>query len=188
MLGHLDHQRVQPTLIDRAWDLDRFTAKDVVMTSMGNASRAVITPYYPALPMEHTVFDRLDWAAIYGRPFSEAVLRVHRDKGAITVANVVVRHCALPSVSGINTVNQAGATFPTDPDREYGTMESVIDEVMRQRALGESIESATGTVYVAEQKSRGAAGKWATSTTFDTGGIVALKQAVLGTEYKTHFL
>jgi hypothetical protein len=175
MLGYLDDQRVQPSLIDLAWDLERIADQDIVMTSMGNASRAVITPYYPALPMEHTVFDRLDWAAVYGRPLSEAVIRVHRDNKAVTAANVVVRHCAVPAVGEVNKVCQAAAQFPTDPDREYGTMERVIDEVIRQRALGESIESATGTIYVAERKRRGDAGKWATSLTYSTDDVVALK-------------
>lgn len=161
-LASLSEKVHSATLIDAAQSCGKIAAQDLVMTSMGNVHRAVITPYYPAFQLEHSLFDRLAWAGIFRRPFVEAALHVRADKaGSLRAANVVLRLCENPEL-GNTTVLETGCSFPLDDGRKYGTMERVVDDICAiGRHLGQPLPGRTGWVDVAGVQ--GSNGKWAIS-------------------------
>jgi hypothetical protein len=161
-LALLEERIVSPNLIDAAFACGELATQSLIMTSMGNASEAVITPYYTSLQFENNLFDRLGWAATIRRPFVEAGVRVKKSEDRLVAANIVIRYCEQPGLDG-NSVLETASTLPLDPSKRYGTIESVVDEVCRQRDNGKEIPARTGWVEVPAIPSK--KGKWAISRT-----------------------
>lgn len=172
-LGILSDKRQSAQAIDDCYGAGNLALGDLVMTSMGTYSQAVVTPAYPAFAFEPKLLQRLDWAATLERPFVEAVIGVTFDKGnSLKVATVGLRLCMLPRVGAENRVLQTSASYMIDSRREYGSTDQVIDAVRDARSEGVAIREQTGIVIVPKTVHRSKKGKWAVSKPIsDTAGV-----------------
>lgn len=150
------------SIIDTAQGFGKIATSDVVMTSMGNVHKAIITPYYPAFQHDPGLFDRIQWAATFRRPLVEAAITVSEmPDGALRSANVITRLCLEPSLDG-STIMEAGYRFPLSQERTYGTMESVVDDISERQA-GKGVEIPGRTGWICVPKIHSAKGKWTIS-------------------------
>lgn len=161
-LDRLASFRVNVHDIDEGYARGKVPDNKLVMTSMGDARKAFITPTYPALCFEPKLLNRLDWAAVFERPFIEASLRVKagRAVGSLSIANVTLRLCREPRVNQPNMVLETAAQFLLDEREKYGTTESVVQAVVDDRSTGITLPHRTGVVYVPVQSGRSKDGKW----------------------------
>ncbi len=193
-LQYLDSLRQSPTAIDEAYIRRDLGMSDLVMTSMGNSRKAVITPAYPAFQYEPRLLQRLDWAATLRRPFIEASIGVEKDtdyrgEKILKMATVTLRSCVSPSLNGYSTVLQSCARFSLDADARYGTMESVIEDIVLYAENGEGLEQ-SGYVNVPPPDQRSKKGKWSLSERIPEYDRFAMDEALyyqaLGLEFVTN--
>jgi len=157
--------RQAPQVIDEAYRRGAILPNELVITSMGNVRKAVLTPAYPALVFESKLLQRLDWSAINERPFVEVAIHAKKDerfndKITLRMANITLRLCINPTVEGNNNVLQTSASFPLDSDKYYGTTESVIKAIIKNIDRGNAIDCGSGFVVVPPLGIRSNEGKW----------------------------
>lgn len=158
----LSGYRHSPEAITSGFESGAFRNHDLVMTSMGNRRRAIITPMYHALPFEHSLADRIEWAGHYKRPLVEAVVAFNRDRRA---ASVLIRLCLLPMVDEPGVLETAWA-FPLGEAADKITnFEDVVDEVAVHCIDGQPIAGRSGLVL--DTRERQETSNWAISTTIE---------------------
>lgn len=183
----LEQNLVSPGLIDAAEANGLVGYNDLVLTSMGNLTRAIITPYYPHIQSNNSIFDRLHSAHIGSRPLVEAGIRVvTNESGGVDTATVVMRLHEGDLGYGPILVHETAAAYDLG-GLVCGTMHRVIDMVVHNRHLGVTVKGRNGVVVFDPEK-RGAKGKWAISKV-DRPYVVAdrINNWVLGAHFKTIF-
>ena len=181
---------VTPTTIDVAQDCGKIGLQDVVLTSFGNVDRATITPFYPGFQFGCSLQERLDRARLNERPFVEAMVKPKSDKGGgLYLAGVTLRMCLDPSVKEPSTVFETSSLFDLGRNRMYGTMESVLDEILRNFETGVEVPDKTGFVVATKEKIDSKNGNWSLSKTEDPEmTALRIKIGISGINFKRDFL
>jgi hypothetical protein len=181
---------VTPRTIDAAQDCGKIGLQDVVLTSFGNADRSTITPFYPGFQFGCTLQKRLERARQSERPFIEAVINPKYDeKARLSLASVTLRMCLDPSVKDPNTVYETATLFALKEHGKFGTLESVLDEILRSYDSGREIPGKSGFVFVTKDKLNSKNGNWSLSKTEDPEmTALRIKIGASGIDYKRDFI
>jgi hypothetical protein len=157
----LANARLSASLIDVAHQNGKLDSGVVVATSLGSVSRALLTPYYPEIQFDNSIFDRLDAASRNSQPFVEAHIKVSgEDVRRPTQAQVILRLCMEPDETAVSEVKETRCTYNLSDSICYGTTDRVVDEIYRRRTWGEFNALSTGTVKIPAKENRGKHGKW----------------------------
>lgn len=173
----LSGYRHSPEVISDGYQSGRFMDHDIVMTSMGNRRKAIITPMYHALPLENNLADRLEWAGNYRRPLVEAVVSFDR---RARNASVLLRLCLLPMVDEPRVVETAW-TYPLGIAAEsVNTFDEVVDEIAIYSRNGQPTAARTGFVVVT--RDRADTSNWMVSTYEDPNEIARIMHSSISEE------
>ena len=155
-LRHLAEAVQPPEVIDQNFEAYKVAARAFVMTSMGNKSRALFTPYYNGFQFDNNLSTRFQRALALGRPLAEGVLSYSK---AHAQAAVTLRICQLLRTGkAIETswLYQLGEEAETAE-----TTQDIVDAVQAVAADGAPIKGRSGIVHVT--KARLEAGNWSIS-------------------------
>lgn len=146
-LSRLHEAILSPDDIELGYRNKFFTEHDLVMTSMGNRHRAVITPMYPGLPYEHSLLDRLDAAALYSRPLIEANLRLNK-----RIATATFRLCQLPRTEEPAIFESSWSFDLGVAVHHVSTMDDVVEQVIQLSNEGLPAPERTGLVFLSAER------------------------------------
>lgn len=156
LLTSLANTRVEATIIDAAVTGGVYEPHELIMTSMGNRRKAIITPFFPALQYDHSLSSRLQWSQVFNRPFVEAVVGYSRKS---SLASLTVRYCAQLD---LGFIAESAWSFPVDEELiQITTTEDVIGEIWGNADQGKPIARRSGLVGITEDRLE--AGNWAIS-------------------------
>lgn len=161
LIGHCP----EPLKIEETLQRGELEPHQLIMTSVGNKKKAMITPYYPAIQFENTLGQRIAWSGIFQRPFVEAVIGYSRKRRS---ASLVLRFC---SESDLSAISETCWQYPlAETADETQTTWDVVEEINKAALDGEALPRRSGLVVVT--KMRFSAGNWATSYSSDPNEVV----------------
>lgn len=139
-LQHLAEQVQPPHVIDDLAGRGAIEDHQLIMTSMGNRRRALITPFYPGIQFEANLKYRLETAAMYRRPFVEAALRFSSSR---QVASLVLRSS---NDTKTTDILESAWIYPLRSAGPIKTTWDVVDAVSANAAHGFAIPARSGVV------------------------------------------
>lgn len=147
---------INPSVIDGRVQDGSFYNGLLVMTSMGRAKRALITPYNTVIQWEARLRHRLDWAATRRRPLAEAVIGYDP---ARAVSQLTLRVTEEPE----KRMLESRWEFPTPQAGQTGALEAittwhVADAMVRYARFSLPVPHQSGWVDLTD--ARLAAGNW----------------------------
>ncbi len=168
--------RLPPDQLDAFYASGQLRGHHLAMTSMGTQHKAIVTPMYPAFPLEHALADRLEWAGNFRRPLVEAVVSYRSD---LRVANLTLRMCLLPGNDEPSVLESSWAFDLAAQADGIQTFEDTVDGIAANPEGGTPINRRSGIVHFTEARQASRAAKWAISSQFDPADAVgALHQAI----------
>ena len=154
-LGHMADAVIPAQEIDEQLLREIIEPHKLIMTSMGNRRKALITPFFPSINFVHNIEERLFWAKTYQRPLLEAVVGYSERR---TTASVTLRNTLGEDIKSVlETVWQ----YPLKPDEEHQTTWDVVDTVQEQAGNGLAVPARSGVINLSEERLK--AGNWAIS-------------------------
>lgn len=157
-LTQLSHNRLLPQQIEDGVTYGDITPNRLVMTSMGDRRRALITPWYHAFPYDNRLSDRIEWAGAYRRPFVEAAIAYSSSRNC---AALTLRLCYMPNAD-VPAIQEAHMTFDVgDYNGEIDFMEDVVDAIADSHSNGLAIAQQSGIVHATPDRLK--KGRWGIS-------------------------
>lgn len=155
----------EPLAIEDAVSRGDLEPHQLVMTSMGNHKKAIITPYYPAIQFENRLAQRISWSGVFRRPFAEAVIGFSRKR---SVASLVIRFC---SETDLSAISETSWQYPLDTEGITTRTTWDVVALINQSALyGEALPHRSGLVVTTDK--RFSAGNWATTYKSDPNEVI----------------
>lgn len=149
-LKHLSDFRQDPVHITEGYMDGVLDPHLVVMTSVGDTRRAIVTPAFPGMQFLGDLRTRLTRARVHNRPFIEA--RVHFSRRR-EVAAVMLRSCFNPA--GNLTTLETAWTFPLNEDAAgIITFDDVVDSVIKNRSLGQPVAARSGLIEMNTEREK----------------------------------
>lgn len=148
VLSLLTALRHTPQQIEDGYNNESFTPHDLVMTSMGNRRRAVVTPMYPAFQYEYYLGHRLQRASEYRRPLVEASVELQPRN----IAALTLRLCMLPMTDTVRAIRSSWAYDLGSDGESVNTFEDVVDAIHQNAAQSEAHPQSTGYVVLSFER------------------------------------
>lgn len=155
-----------PAIIDASVDKGELTNSDLVMTSMGNYHKALLTPFYNGIQFESVLPYRLEMAGAYGRHLVEAVLGYSRSR---SMASVTLR---LTTQQDATEVLETSWKYPLEAQKHTSTTWEVVAAVGERADQGQVIPARSGLVIVTPERAK--KHNWAISQHVDSEGVAEI--------------
>jgi hypothetical protein len=166
-LNHMAEVIQGPDQIDHARERGALNYDELVMTSVGNRTSAIITPYHPGIQFENKLKDRLEAAQRWSRPFVEAKIGFNPVRSSLA-------HLSLRLCNGGDYLYLLETAWVVPIEEESlpeNTMMGVVAAIEDNAGDGYPVANRSGVVECGERRLK--AGNWAISHKADPYEILA---------------